>query len=180
MENENIENSEPFEHYDLCEHIGRRSEVSGKRRCANCQAEVDEKFDKNWRDYIFPNGELDLEEMKGDLNDYWFLMGAASEVYCHVTGHRISKTNTMPSAVISEADDYTQNLIDEEVKEATEELKIKGEHFQNAFRLMFEGSDVDRRMYLMRMTRRYPELKGLSEKYPYHGSILRETSNENV
>lgn len=51
--------------------------------------------------------------------------------------------------------------------------EIKIEHLYHALRLMFEGSDVDRRMYLHRMARRYPELKELSAKYPHQGSVLR-------
>lgn len=106
--------------FDLCHHYAPESSIGNKRRCDDCQKEVDTKFDENWRSLLYPNGELDVEEMKGDLNDYWTLMEEASSVYCHVTGGKISKTTTCASAVISEADNETQKMIDEAVKEVIE------------------------------------------------------------
>jgi len=46
-------------------------------------------------------------------------------VYCHITGSRISKCNTLASVVISEADDFVQKDIDEAVKEAAEQAEAR-------------------------------------------------------
>ena len=46
-------------------------------------------------------------------------------VYCHITGSRISKCNTLASVVISEADDFVQKDIDEAVKEAAERAEAR-------------------------------------------------------
>lgn len=50
---------------------------------------------------------------------------------------------------------------------------LKGYLF-HTFRLMFEGTDTDKRMYLHRLSNQIPELKELSKKYPYKQNILRE------
>lgn len=117
------EEKQPLENYDLCEHFGPRAKVKLRRRCASCQLEVDKNFDSFWRKLIYPNGELDVEEMKGDLNDYSFLMEQASIVYDHITGGQLSKTNYFAETVIQQADKHLQPQIDEAVKEATENLR---------------------------------------------------------
>jgi hypothetical protein len=117
-----IEN-EPFENYDLCEHMARTSEIRGRRRCDKCQKEVDEIFDSFWRSIIYKKGELDLEQMKGELFDFHFVMGEVSKVYDHITGGQLSKPNYHAAGVISEADKCRQEAIDEAVKEKTEEMR---------------------------------------------------------
>ena len=69
-----------------------------------------------------PDGTVNFGQLARELADYSDLMGWASEVYCHVTGERIGKVNTLPSAVISVADERTQELIDEEVGAAIDAL----------------------------------------------------------
>ena len=56
---------------------------------------------------------------------------------------------------------------------AVGENAIAEEHLFHALRLVFEGTETDRRMYLMRMARRYPFLSELNQKYPYSASVLR-------
>jgi hypothetical protein len=63
-----------------------------------------------WNTFWLPilqgeNKARSLSSIKAELFDYYNLMGALSEVYCHVTEGRISKPNTHPQAVIAEHDD---------------------------------------------------------------------------
>jgi len=64
-----------------------------------------------------PDGTLNLDAVKRELHDYHYLMGAASRVYGHVTGGMVSKTNTLPSAVISVHDDHVQELVDQAIED---------------------------------------------------------------
>lgn len=47
-----------------------------------------------------------------ELHDVQMIAESASQVYCHVTGGRISKPHTVASAVIGQADDLAPTEID--------------------------------------------------------------------
>lgn len=114
-----------LEEYRLCQHVGTPERVAKFARCENCQKQVDERFDEVWRGLLYPNGELDIEEMKGNLIDFDFLIEQTVAVYSHVTGGRISKTNTCAEAVISEADAHYERLARDEIADRTEEISGK-------------------------------------------------------
>jgi len=128
----------PLEKYDLCEHVGPQTKVKLRRRCAKCQMEVDRVFDSFWSKLIYPNGELDVEEMKGNLIDYLFLMEQASNVYDHVTGGHLSKTNYYSESVIQEADKHLQKEIDEAVAENTQNIREDLKILQNCVDCVYE------------------------------------------
>ncbi|HET6496411.1 MAG TPA: hypothetical protein VFH61_13720 [Thermoleophilia bacterium] len=65
-------------------------------------------------------------------------------VYCHITGSRISKCNTLASVVISEADDFVQKDIDEAVKEAAERAEARAERLEKAMRQARSEDHVER------------------------------------
>jgi hypothetical protein len=102
--------------FRLCEHSAPEPEVSNHARCADCQNDIDERFAAFWQDLIFPNGELDLEELKGDLCDYSDLIRNVSKVYSEVTQGRVSKVNTRPEIMITLFHDYVQRSIDDALK----------------------------------------------------------------
>lgn len=54
------------------------------------------------------NGELDLNKIKNELCDFSMILHEVPKVYCYVTGGRVSKINTHASAVIQQADQYTE------------------------------------------------------------------------
>lgn len=98
---------------------------------ADCMPEISDgpapEYLKTWAEHwapiiCRPDGTLNFGQLARELADYWNLIGWTAEVYCHVTGDRISKPNTLPSAVISVADERTQELIDEEAGEAIDSL----------------------------------------------------------
>jgi len=68
-----------------------------------------------WRD-VYPEG-MTAEQVANELADYKMILENVSLVYCHVTGGRISKGNTLASAVIGEADAIMDSAIGEAVHE---------------------------------------------------------------
>ena len=57
-----------------------------------------------------------------ELADYSMILDNVGKVYCHVTGGRISKANTLASAVIAVSDDYFSELVREEAADLIEAL----------------------------------------------------------
>ena len=64
-----------------------------------------------WRPLVAPQGVVDMTQVLKELYDYRTLMKSASLVYDAVTCGRISKVNTIPSAVIAEFEDYVDRQI---------------------------------------------------------------------
>lgn len=65
----------------------------------------------------------DREKIEAELSDYHFMMEQVPTVYMHITGGKMSKCNYYDHAVIAEADEYQNKLIDEAVQEALERSK---------------------------------------------------------
>lgn len=59
-----------------------------------------------WRDIIAPRGQLDAAAVAVELHDYRVVLHEVALVYCHVTGGRISKPNTLAAHVIAEVEEY--------------------------------------------------------------------------
>jgi hypothetical protein len=84
-------------------------------------AAIDKDFTEFWLPLISTNGIFDIDKLKLELWDYRRFMQSGAEVYMHVTGGRISKVNTDPAAVISEADSRVEDIIEEEIKDRIEQ-----------------------------------------------------------
>lgn len=96
--------SEALHKYELCEHFALLTEVENARRCANCQAEIDEVFENFWREIVCDGeGNLDREKVKAELFDFHFIMGQVSEVYDVITRGTLSKPNYYSKTVIAES-----------------------------------------------------------------------------
>ena len=76
--------------------------------------DYEKTYDDFWKDIVQPDGKFDMDVVKRELHDYWAFMQSVAEVYCHITGNRISKPNTPASVVIDEAEAYYQRLQEEE------------------------------------------------------------------
>lgn len=76
--------------------------------------EVERVWNELWRPIVCKRGQIDVEQVKKELYDYSVFMDNAARVYCHVTGGAISKINTDPDVVIAVADDYMDELIQQE------------------------------------------------------------------
>jgi hypothetical protein len=66
--------------------------------------------------------DFNVTQAKKELYDYWVLMQNMPKILDAVTGGRISKPMTCPLEVISVFEDYTGDLVMEQVKEQTEEI----------------------------------------------------------
>lgn len=66
---------------------------------------VEEVWNTFWKDIVCPNGELDVEQVKKELYDFYVVMESVPKVYCHVTGGKIGKILTDPDVVIAAAND---------------------------------------------------------------------------
>lgn len=81
--------------------------------------QVEEDFEKFWRGIVLnEDGSLNVDQTKKELADFHFIMREVPKVYLHITGHRMSKPMYHAEAVIAEADDHLQELINEAVVEA--------------------------------------------------------------
>lgn len=64
------------------------------------------------------------EKIEAELHDYKFVMSQVPEVYLAITGQKMSKCNYYASGVISEFEQHTNDLIDSEMSDLLEPLKI--------------------------------------------------------
>lgn len=70
-----------------------------------------------WNNWVYPQGAT-AEEIQNELADYKMIMSNVSVVYDHITCGLLSKCNYEASVVISEADNYQEKLIKQEIEEA--------------------------------------------------------------
>lgn len=77
-----------------------------------------------WGRFVFPEG-ADPEQIKTELEDYAMMLDEVTQVYSSITNGRIAKPNTMAFEVIAVAEDMTNELIREEVKNAEEDICVR-------------------------------------------------------
>lgn len=75
----------------------------------------------------------------GDIKDLGAVLENLGLVYCHVTGGAVSKPLTEASVVIALADDEITKLVEQEVGEATEELRKELAAAENEAKRLREG-----------------------------------------
>lgn len=69
-----------------------------------------------WQGIIYnEDGTLNEDKVLAELHDYLNCIGFAAVVYCHATGDKISKINTLPSVVMSVIDDHISEIVEEEI-----------------------------------------------------------------
>jgi hypothetical protein len=65
------------------------------------------------------------EKIAAELTDFHFMMDQVPQVYMHITGGRMSKTNYYAADVIAEADDYAQECFRKDTDAEIEPLKAE-------------------------------------------------------
>lgn len=80
-----------------------------------------ESVEENWESFWKPivtneDGTINIEQVKKELADFSFIMEQVPKVYCHITGSRMSKVMYHADTVISVADDYFNEQLEEAVK----------------------------------------------------------------
>jgi hypothetical protein len=76
-----------------------------------------------WKE-LYPNLKIPDEIWK-ELTDFYFIMNEVPKVYYHVTGGRLSKPNYFSSAVISESDNYQNEILEDLLKEHLQNILSK-------------------------------------------------------
>jgi hypothetical protein len=83
---------------------------------------VDELWESFWKPIVtFPEGNINLEQVKKELADFSFIMEQVPKVYCHITGSTLSKIMYPADTVIRVADDYFSEKLKEAIKDELEE-----------------------------------------------------------
>lgn len=59
------------------------------------------------------DGSLNLEQIKGELYDFYRVMTEVPKVYCHITGNKLSKILYNSETVIAEADAHYEEMFEE-------------------------------------------------------------------
>ncbi len=71
-----------------------------------------------WQEFWKPictkeSGEVDLEQIKKELADFYFAMQEVPKVYCHITGNKLSKIMYRAETVIEAADRHYEGMYEE-------------------------------------------------------------------
>lgn len=77
------------------------------------KTDIEKVYKEFWVDAVFEGKEPTLEQIKAELYDYSILMRNVAEVYCTITGGKISKQLTLPAHVIEEAEEYYKKLFED-------------------------------------------------------------------
>lgn len=86
-----------------------------------------EDYEKTYADFWKsivenPDGTLNLDQVMRELHDYHQMIEQVPLVYSEVTGGRISKPNTMASAVIGEAIDVAEGDLRDLAREISKQI----------------------------------------------------------
>ncbi|MBN6054548.1 hypothetical protein JYK22_21580, partial [Nonomuraea sp. RK-328] len=83
--------------------------------------DYEKTYNDFWKDLVEnEDGSLNRDQVMRELSDYHHLLEQAAEVYSHVTGGRISKTNTIASAVTAVADERIDEIVNAEIRDREE------------------------------------------------------------
>ncbi len=78
---------------------------------------------KFWEEILVKDGKLDMDQLKKELTDWYYVMGEAPKVYCAVTGNQLSKVMYAADTVIMAFEDYMQRELDEMEEAAVRNAK---------------------------------------------------------
>lgn len=81
-----------------------------------------------WEEILMkPDGTINLEQLKKELEDFSFIIHEVPKVYLHVTGDTLSKPNYHADGVISCADEHYRNHYTKCVQEMVNDMVKYGE-----------------------------------------------------
>jgi hypothetical protein len=87
--------------------------------------DYEKDYDEFWKSIIEPKGQFDFIQVKKELHDYHVVTSNVSKVYDSITNGRISKPNTLASAVIAVVEDIQNEEINEIQKDIRREENNK-------------------------------------------------------
>lgn len=121
-----------IEHINAVSHIKDKAvskirELTTHTESLNTELEeVKRKLDATdfWERCVYPEG-ADAKQIQNELTDYHFMMKQVPEVYCELTGGRMSYTNYYAKDVIAQAREVQEKETQEAIDEATEDLQAQ-------------------------------------------------------
>ncbi|MEV8638913.1 hypothetical protein AB0395_45390 [Streptosporangium sp. NPDC051023] len=82
------------------------------------QPDYEKTYNEFWKEIVeHPDGTLDRDQLMRELADYRMVLREVGLVYDHITGGRISKPNTLATAVMAVADDRVEEIVAEALAE---------------------------------------------------------------
>ncbi len=84
-----------------------------------------------------------IERYQNELHDLEMIVENVSLVYCHVTGGKISKCNTLASSVIPVVDDYQNDLVKEYFTDEFEPFKDLIEELLEKLKPVYESESSE-------------------------------------
>lgn len=87
--------------------------------------EWEDDWNNIWLPLLYTDGQLDLQKIKNEMHDLWFVYQQVGKVYCELTGDKLSKTNYYADVIIGLHNEEVQNSYDEGYSDASEDLKEK-------------------------------------------------------
>lgn len=80
--------------------------------------DYEENYNKFWREIVQnPDGSINLDQVKRELFDFYRVMQNAAEVYCEITGNRVSKPLTDVNVILGLWEEGIQKRIEEEIQD---------------------------------------------------------------
>lgn len=74
---------------------------------------VEQIWNEFWKPMLEKDGVINVEQLKKELADFYYLMHQVPKVYMHITGGRMSKIFYDADTVIQLADEYQQEQFEE-------------------------------------------------------------------
>lgn len=104
--------------FEACNSLGKACD-----KLDSLQAELD--TNNFWKEIVVKDNELNVEQIKKELHDFYFIMEQIPRVYMAVTGDKLSKVMYSAETVIAEFEDYVSREIEEAVAEEKTELQAE-------------------------------------------------------
>lgn len=91
------------------------------------ELDYQKKYRETWKVIVeLSDGTINPDQVARELFDYSNLIHDASDVYCHVSGNRISKPNTKAFEVKNAHDDEVERAVQEAIEEFIEDHGLCG------------------------------------------------------
>lgn len=114
--------------------------LNEKAHIVNVMIEHQAESNDFWKHIILTeNGKLDVEQVKKELEDYYFMMEQVPKVYMHITDDQMSKPNYYAHAVIAVADDCQTKDTEEAIRDAVKDYESAAE---SSRKLTKKNSDI--------------------------------------
>lgn len=77
---------------------------------------VEKTWNEFWKDIVCnEDGSINVEQVKKELSDYYFILEQVPKVYTHITNGLLSKPNYYAKTVIDEFESCQSKLIEKEI-----------------------------------------------------------------